>query len=264
MTIQEVLRKYHHPETELLLGNILKQSKEFLYLHPNKNLTSNQLKKFQTWYKKRQQDYPLAYLRGYKEFFGLNFKVNKHTLIPRPESEWLIQKAISLFKNKSVKIIEIGTGSGCLAISLAKYLPKANITAVDISPQALIIAKQNAVNHKVKIKYKKQSLLTGDNSKYDLIVANLPYVPKSDYKKFFNNLRHEPKLALVDSNQDMDLYLRLIDQFSNKLTNKGVVLLEMDPSYTNQLSKIITLTYPNKTIQTVKDIHGLDRFLYLH
>ncbi len=264
MTIQEILRKYHHPETELLLGDILKQSKEFLYLHPNKKLTQAQLQKFKTWYKKRQKDYPLAYLRGYKEFFGLNFKVNKHTLIPRPESEWLVEKAIALLKNKPAEIIDIGTGSGCLAISLAKHLPKAKITAVDVSSPALIVAKKNAVNHKVKIKFKKQSLLTGDSTNYNLIIANLPYVPKADYKKFLSNLKHEPKLALIDPDQDMDLYLKLIAQFSNKLSSKGVVLLEIDPSYADKLSKIITLTYPTKTVQKIKDIHGLYRFLYLH
>lgn len=264
MTIKEVLKKYPDRETELLLGHVLKQSKEFLYSNPEKALTKTQQLSLSKLISKRKAGYPIAYLLGYKDFFGLRFAVSPATLIPRPESEWLVERAIKLAGTKPVSIIDIGTGSGCLAISIATKLPQARVTAVDVSARALAIAKQNAQQHKVKVKFRKQSLLFGDNTKYDLIIANLPYVPTADYKKFHSNLRFEPIGALVDSQGDFTLYKQLLSQYSNHLKPNGHLLLEIDPSMKPRLENWHKKNMPRAKLTFTRDIRKLWRYANLN
>ncbi|HEX3095881.1 MAG TPA: HemK/PrmC family methyltransferase, partial [Patescibacteria group bacterium] len=134
MTIAESLKKYKDIEADLLLGAVLKQSKEFLYLHPDKVLTAGQTKKLADMVKKRKAGMPAAYLLGYKYFYGLEFKVNQHVLIPRPESEWLVDETLKIISQKlkrnakePLKVLDVGTGSGCLAISIAKNADKKRV-----------------------------------------------------------------------------------------------------------------------------------------
>ncbi len=265
MTIHKVLTNYPNPEIELLLGHVLKQSKEFLYLQPEQKLTKLQesrLKKFLAEFKNGK---PIAYLLGYKYFYGLKFKVNEHTLIPRPESEWLVDKALALTKDtKSPKIVDIGTGSGCLAISIGKFSTnKPKIFASDISNKALAIAKHNAKQHKVKIKFKVQDLLSKDKNEYDLIIANLPYVPHKDYEKSLSNLKHEPKSALVDPGQDFQLYETLFTQIPNCLNRNGLVLLEIDPSMKSLIQNWFKKNMPRTKLSFARDIHKLTRYCQL-
>lgn len=261
MTIKQILSKYSIPESELLLGDVLKQSKEFLYLHPEQKLTSLQDKLFLKLFTSFKKGVPIAYLLGYKDFYGLRFKVSRATLIPRPESEWLVNSAIMILKTKTVpQVIDIGTGSGCLAISLKVHSPGAEVTAIDISSQALLVAKFNAKAHKTKIKFRKQSLLRGDKSKYDLIIANLPYVPKKVYNKLLPNLKFEPKSALVDPKQDFNLYEQLLSNLPSRLSPKGVALLEIDPSMKMLLEKWCTKNIPRAHLTFTRDFHGLWRF----
>lgn len=261
MTIQQILRKSTEPEIELLLGAVLKQSKEFLYLHPNISLTPPQERKFNKLLNDYQSGIPVAYLLRYKNFYGLRFKVNRFTLIPRPESEWLVEKALEILKGKpDQQIIDIGTGSGCLAICIKKYSPQVKVTATDINNRTLLVAKQNSQNHSVKVKFKNQYLLQGDSMKYDLIIANLPYVPKNVYQKLHKGLMHEPKFALIDRKQDFDLYQKLLSQVKNNLKPQATLLLEIDPSMKLKLTAWCKKNWTTATLKFTKDIHGLWRF----
>lgn len=263
MTIKAALKKYSAVEIELLLGHVLKQSKEFLYLHPNKILTKNQQFQLGKLVRQRKSGFPIAYLLGYKDFFGLKFAVNKAVLIPRPESEWLVERAIKLASNKPIKILDLGTGSGCLAISIKTHSPKVKMTAVDVSNKALGVAKKNAQAHQVNIKFKNQNLLSGDKAKYDLIIANLPYVPKANYQQLKPSLIFEPISALVDPKGDFSLYQQLLSQFARNLTKNGRILFEIDPSMKPKLQNWIKKNMPCAKITFTQDIHKLVRFAEL-
>lgn len=269
MTIAEVFKKYSSKELgnelEILLGYVLKQSKEFLYLNRTKDITTEQEKQLDDLVTKRKQGMPIAYLIGSKYFYGLNFKVNKNVLIPRPETEWIVDEVLRIIAKrqktsdrKILRILDIGTGSGAIAISIAFNTDptKVQVFASDISDKALGIAKQNAKRGKVNINFYKSDLLSKIKGKFDIITANLPYVPESDYNKFYENLKYEPKLALSDGTDDFVLIKKLINQLPSKLNKNGIALLEIDP-------KASDVKAPSFKKHIIKDIHNLDRFIRL-
>ncbi len=218
MTIKEILKQAIKQlnkakidssalDADILLSFVLKKPKEFLYTYPEKKLTKNQLAGFNRLINCRVKREPVAYLTHHKEFYGLDFYVDKNVLIPRPLTESLVEEVINYAKNQRLTIADIGTGSGCIAITLKKHLPNTTIYATDISPAALKVAKKNARKHKTKIKFFKGNLLepflppssrkaTFRNVafKIDYIVANLPYLNKTQIK---NELKYEPKTALL-------------------------------------------------------------------
>lgn len=261
MTISEALKKYKDIEADLLLGHVLKQTKEFLYMHPEKKLTEIQRKKFILLANYRRHGIPIAYLLGYKYFYGLKFKVTRDTLIPRPETEWLVENALrvinaKLLKKKSgtLKVLDLATGSGCIAISIKKGLSgqKVKITASDISSKALNVAKANAKTHKASITFVNSNLFKNISGKFDLVIANLPYVPLSDYKKLYQNLKFEPKKALTDGADDFRLIQKFLKQIPEHLNERAVILLEVDPKFFK--------SQKNNEWRIIKDIHGLNRF----
>lgn len=243
MTIAQLLKKYNIAESELLLAKVLKQTKEFLYLNPNKNVSSSKLNKFKKLYSEYKKGVPLAYIFGYKDFFGLRFKVNRNTLIPRPESEWLVEESLKYIndnKDTPLKVLDIGTGAGSITISTASTSKiKAQFYASDISAKALLMAKQNSKNHKTKVKFMRSNLFKNITGKYDLITANLPYVPKTDYNKLHKSLKHEPKLALTDGTNNNQLILKFLGQLSLHLKPRGLALLEIDPSSKKHIALFI-------------------------
>lgn len=261
MTIREFLKKYPKIESDLLLAHLLKKPKEFLYIHPEQKLLRKQEQTFEAMAAKRANGTPVAYLLGYKYFYGLKFKVNKDVLIPRPESEWIIDyalKIISESRKKNFSVLDVGTGSGVLAITIRK-LSDATVTASDISSRALKVAKRNAASQKVSVKFLQRDLLKNISQKFDLIIGNLPYVPIKEYQKLRKNLQFEPMLALVDPREDLALYKKFIEQLPAHLNKNACVILEIDPSYKNPLSKEIK-RMPFQNLKFYKDIHGLWRF----
>lgn len=263
MTIKEALLKHKKSidtnETELLLSHLLSLTKAQLFTHSDKPVSPTILKKYEQLINKRKLGWPIAYLTGYKDFYGIRFKVNPSVLIPRPETEWLVDKSLELIKARSkqktsTSVLEIGTGSGCIAISIAKNLKKKNVKifATDISSKVLIVAKENAALSNAKVSFSKLNLFNGLRGKFDIIIANLPYVPARDYKKFQKDLKHEPKLALVDKNKDFDLLNKFINQAPLHLKPTGVILIEADPLFFKQNKARFSKVY--------KDIRNLDRF----
>ncbi len=262
MTVQQALKKYHKiDETELFLSHLLKCSKEELYLQYNKILTKIQQTKLKKMIADFRKGKPAAYILGFKYFYGLKFSVNKNVLIPRPESEWLIDQALSFiaYNKKPIKILDLGTGSGCLAVAVAKsaYFSGAKVFAGDISNQALILAKQNAKLNRVNVKFIKSDLFKNIPGKFDLILANLPYVPSKDYKRLYKNLKHEPKNALVDKNGDFYIYEKLLTELPQHLNSGGRLFLELDPKTKIYLE---SKSWPNYKFKFFTDLNDLNRY----
>ncbi len=265
MTIKESLGKYKKIEIELLLAHVLGQSKEFLYANPKKKLSSFQVIKLSSLVKRRLKGEPVAYLVGYKDFYGLRFKVTKNTLIPRPETEELVElvkNQILKIKNKNLKpirILDIGTGSGCIMVSLAKGLSAkgqektSTFFATDVSKKALKVAKENAKANGVNVKLIHSDILENVRMDFDVLVANLPYLSKEWKTK---SIKHEPKLALFTKEKGLFLIHELLEQIANKKIPPKFVFLEFDPRQKILLSKLIKKTLPNSRQKFYKDLTG--------
>jgi release factor glutamine methyltransferase len=251
-------------DAEILLTFVIKESKEFLYTHPEYNLTKNQEKKLRKLLDRRKKGEPIAYLTNHKEFYSLDFYVNKNVLIPRPETETLVEEIVRDNKSKKITIADIGTGSGCVAIALAKNLPKAEIYAADICKKALNIAIKNAKKHNVKIKFLQGDLLRPLKTKrIDVIVANLPY----GWKEWKNNttvqtvgLKFEPPKALFTKENGLYFYRKLFQQIKLPVT----IYLEFDPRQKNELKKIVKKYLPEYSLKIKKDLAGRDRVAILN
>ncbi len=214
-------------DAEVLLSFVLEEPREHLLAHPEEEVGAKLARRFRKLATKRHQGKPIAHLTGQKEFYGLDFFVNEKVLCPRPETEKLIDLALQYAKNHQVKkVIDIGTGSGCIAISIAKNLPQTEVWASDTSRKALSIAKRNIQNLDAKnIKLKKASLLKGLPKDADLIVANLPYVDKQDSNKLLL-VKFEPRKAIFAKEQGLAIYKKLLIQFAQYPNQKTPLLCE--------------------------------------
>jgi len=237
--IQKLQSKYIDSaalDAEILLSFVLNKSKEYLYTYPEKNITKLQSTKFQRLINKRSEYYPIAYLTGHKEFYGYNFIIDKNVLIPRPQTEELVEKALAVIEAKKLKnIIDVGTGSGCIIISIANELRKKygslknfKFYASDVSSKALAIARKNAKLHKLSnnIKFLNGSLLKPlKNKRIDLILANLPYLTKNDITKN-KYLKAEPKKALYEKTSGKNIYKKLFSQAEKYFKPKPIIIFE--------------------------------------
>ena len=244
-------------DAEVLLYNTLNKNKTFLYSHPEFELTKKQIKKYKKYILRKAQNEPVAYILNKKEFYGLNFFVNKHVLIPRPETELIVDEALKL-KNIS-KILEIGTGSGCISVSLAKNLNNKKYLATDISKKALKVAKKNAKKNKVPddIDFIKSDLLNNKKiQKFnsDIIIANLPYLPEKYKSEVDKNIFFEPQDALWSGKDGLNHYKKFFKQIKKYNLKPKYVFIEIDPNQTEKLKK----TFGNK-ISFIKDLNNKER-----
>ena len=251
-------------DAELLLSFIIKKEKEYLYTYPETTLNNKDIRRYQKLIKKRSAYYPIAYILGYKEFYGLKFEVNKHVLVPRPDTELLVDESLKVAKPED-QVVEIGTGSGCIAISLVKNGIN-NIIATDISNKVLKVAKKNAKLHQVedKIKFLKGDLLKPlKDTRIDILIANLPYLA-NDYKKE-SSIKHEPNLALYSGKDGLNDYKELFLQISNLKHQPQYILIELDPkkNQVETLSTYILKLFPSVQIETKKDLQGLERVMVI-
>jgi release factor glutamine methyltransferase len=279
MDIRLVKKQYTDIEVDLLLSYILKKPKEFLYMHPKTKLTPIQSELLVKLAKRRRDGEPIAYIVGYKYFYGLKFKVNKHVLTPRPETEWLVERALARVQGLSSKkpekskisVLDMGTGSGCIAISLAHSLAthhsppagrlKATITASDVSAAALKVAAQNAKKYKTNVEFIQSDLFSNIPGKFNIIAANLPYVPQGMYELLYHHLRYEPKVAITDGTEVWDMYKRFFTQLPKHIAASGVVLMEIDDGSKPALTKMLKKALPGWTARFYKDLGGHWRYL---
>ncbi len=253
MTVKDFLNQKTEDIIPLLCF-VLDKNTSYLFTHSNTILSAEQLTKLNALILKRKQGVPFAYLVGFKDFYHLRFKVNQHTLIPRPETETLIDISLDLIKNTSKKILDLGTGSGIIAITLKSKLPQCNVTATDLSKEALKIAKQNATDNHGEVVFLQSDWFENVLGKFDLIISNPPYIEKGDshLKKL-----HDPMSALVADDNGLKDIKNIIKHAPDFLNQNGFLLLEH--GY-NQQSQIVELLDKNfKNIQTFKDLNGNDR-----
>ncbi|MDD4775061.1 MAG: peptide chain release factor N(5)-glutamine methyltransferase [Syntrophomonas sp.] len=221
-------------EAEILLAHALQKNRVYLYANYDKPVNANERQSFRDLIKRRSEGEPSAYITGQKEFMSLSFDVSPDVLIPRPETEVLVEIALGLIeKGDILRICDIGTGSGAIAVSLAYYAPKLEVVAVDISPPALRVACGNADKHQVNIRFCAGDLLAPlvHETDLDMIIANLPYLTENQFQQSADEVRrHEPRLALVAGHDGLEVYRRLLPQALEALRPGGHLLLEIDPS----------------------------------
>ncbi|MFA6447774.1 MAG: peptide chain release factor N(5)-glutamine methyltransferase [Patescibacteria group bacterium] len=285
-------------EAELLLGHVLKQDQVYLRIHGDKTVTPSAIKKFKALINRRLKHEPIAYLVKSQPFMGREFAVDRNVLIPRPETEILSQLVEQHLKGlpghrglrgrASGVIVDIGTGSGCLAVTLALAFPKARVIASDISTKALAIAKQNAKKNRATIEFIKDNLFgekVKSNIEYQIssmtakrtfdiqrsghstfevvIVANLPYLPVRDKKTMMPDVaKYEPAKALFAGKDGSALVRKLLNQIRHsKFDIQTSTFLEIDPPQAKGLCDFAKKLFPNKKVQIKKDLCGKDRFL---
>ena len=217
------LNKFPNPkiESEMLLSFALEKERVWLKTHADYILTDKESEKSREIIEKRKNNIPLAYIRGWKMWCNMKIEVSPEVLIPRDETEILANYILENSRNLEVKtILDIGTGSGCLAIFCGKRFPNAEITAIDISPEALSIAKENSKTHNVKIKFIESDLLDEVPAKnFDIIIANLPYVPTDI--EITEDVKKEPYDAIFSGEDGLDLIRKLAEQLKSRCAPQG-------------------------------------------
>lgn len=253
---------------ELLLSDILKCKRLDLYLKFDQPLKEDEIKTYRGYIGRRGKSEPLQYITGKVEFYGIEFRVNPSVLIPRQETEILIDAIIeNVDKEKKLDILDIGTGSGNIAISLAKNLPCAVVTAIDDYPEALKTAVENAKTNFVEnnIEFKQYNILNSHQysvKKYDIIVSNPPYIPAGEFDQLQPELRlFEPRNALTD-NEDGYKFFRIISEMANLiLKEKGKLFFEAGK---DQYKEILEIMERNnfKNLHVKKDYLNIERVIY--
>lgn len=261
INIRQALGTNPELEAEILLCHVLHKNRAYLFAHPEELMSQEQFAQFQNLLAQRAQGIPIAYLTGEREFWSLNLKVNRHTLIPRHETELLVELALEKIPNNpDTWVLELGTGSGAIALAMAKERPNWNIVACDISEEALVVAKENAERHHLQnISFYHSDWFSNlPQRQYHAIVSNPPYIAEDDPHLQEGDLRFEPRNALASSQEGLaDLQL-IIKQGYDYLLAEGLLLLEHGYNQSSDIKAILKrLGYTN--VQSWKDIQGHSR-----
>jgi release factor glutamine methyltransferase len=241
---------------ELILCNVLNLARVDLYTSFDKPLKQNELDSIKSMINKRIERIPLQYIFGQVEFYDLNFFVNSDVLIPRPETEEIVDLIIKdANKEKELNILDIGTGSGCIALSLASKLNNANINAIDFSIPALKIAKQNKDNLNIdNVKLIHADIIkTIPKKKYDIVVSNPPYISTSEMNTLEQELTYEPEIALTDYSDGLEFYRRFVTIFKDILSTNGMFYLEINNNLSNEILKMFRDQYDVELIYDISE-----------
>ena len=232
----------HILDSEILLSKTLGKSREKILTNLNQKIDKKNFLIFKKYVERRSHNEPIAYIMQEKEFWSKKFYVNKETLIPRPETELLVDRLIKTFYGKKISILDIGTGSGCIIISLLSALNQSSGLGIDISKKAVQIAKKNALRYKLsfKAKFLNKSVKNILGRKFDLIVSNPPYIKKKDLKNLSEDVkRYEPRMALDGGNDGLDLIKKVIYKSKEILKINGTLALEIGNGQFKKVSKIL-------------------------
>lgn len=252
-------------EAEVLLRHTLSFDRVQFYLQQDRELSAEENENFRQSLRRRLNNEPTAYITGHREFYGRDFYVDNNVLIPRPESELLVETALGLAANRPVHTIaDIGTGSGAIAVSLALSLPQTRIYAVDISPAALKVAQINCRKHGVTdvVQLLQGDLLDPLPEPVDMILANLPYVREEELPQV-NTWHFEPSTALNGGHDGLDTIRRLCTQAGSKLRPGGAVLLEIGLGQSEAATAFCHHLFPAAEIKLIPDGNGIDRVVRL-
>jgi len=257
-------------EVEIILEYLLDVPRVDIYLHGHKLLDQKIIGKFDSIIKKRATRYPLQFIIGESWFYGRRFLVNEDVMVPTPETELLCELAIGYIKNENLEtaeLLDLGTGSGIIAVTITAELANAFVTAADISPGALMTARKNAALHGVesRIKFINSDLFSGilTDDKFDLILSNPPYIAEKEYDTLPPEVLADPRISLVSGTEGLDLIKKLIDKAPDHLKENGRLMFEI--GY-DQAQKIIKLTENDsryRSISIMKDLNDIDRVVIL-
>lgn len=273
MTIRELLQEAIQKTgrdgdvlgSELLLAFVLDRNREYLLAHPQEVLTEGSLERYRALSGRMLAGEPVAYLFGKKEFFGLEFFVDRRVLIPRPETEHLVEYVLNFVKEKEIRepnILDLGTGSGCIAVSLARHLPSARVTASDVSMEALEVAKKNAVFHGVagRTEFFHADLLEGIDGPFDVIALNLPYIGEKRFSFVSKSaVDYEPHLALFGGEDGLSLYRVFFEQLSLKKWRPSLLAGEFGFLQKDELHDLISGVFPSAEVRFEQDYAHIDR-----
>lgn len=258
-------------DAELLLSRVLKMSKVQLYVNFERALSQPELDEYRELVRRRCRHEPVAYILGQREFYSLPLKTRPAALIPRPETEHLVDEALrlarELWPGQALALADLGCGSGAIALALAKNLPTAEIAAVDISPEALELARENAsaLNLAQRVDFHQGDLLAPlSGRRFQLICANLPYIPSEEMARLMPDVGlHEPHLALDGGPRGLSLIARLLETAPDHLADQGRLLLEIWPDSLPELESLAgSLGY--KLDEPIRDLAGFNRIVVLH
>jgi len=225
-------------------------------------VTEEQSKFVEEIYTKLANHIPAQYIIGYAEFFGMQLKVDKRVLIPRPETEELVELTLAENPKENLKVLDIGTGSGAIALALAKNRPDWTITAADISQDALDLAMENANNQGLTLFFIKSNCFSEISSKYDIIVSNPPYISRVDEAEVGLNVLHsEPHLALFADENGLAIYRRIAEESKDYLKDGGKFYLEIGYKQGQSVPALFKENFPEKRVRTLKDQFGQDRMV---
>jgi release factor glutamine methyltransferase len=262
------LERSPHPEraqldAETLLLHVLGKNKAWLLAHQEEEISADRAARYHTLVERRYAGEPIQYITGQQEFYGLPFRVTPNVLIPRPETEHLVEKVLSLAVCfQLLRIVDVGTGSGAIAVALAHLLPHAEITALDISAAALDEARANAEGNRVpdRVRFVESDLLAAvATRKFEIVVSNPPYVPATDRESLSVEVReYEPGLALFAGNDGLDVYRRLIPAAFAVLESGGFLVMEIGYAQSQPIAELMTQA-GFEEIEFVPDLQGIAR-----
>ncbi|MBA3023440.1 MAG: peptide chain release factor N(5)-glutamine methyltransferase [Gammaproteobacteria bacterium] len=247
-------------EVQVLLQTALGVNRAYLLAHPERVLTEQELSRYQASLQRRLQGEPLAYILGEREFFGLNFKVTPATLIPRPDTELLVELALARISSAGCRVLDLGTGSGAIALAIAHARPDAEVMAVDASEPALSVALENAR----RLQIRNTSFVSSDwfsalaGQRFDLIVSNPPYIAENDRHLAQGDLRFEPATALASGSDGLHDIRRIISEAGAHLAAGGWLMLEHGYDQAEQVRALL-LKAGFKNVRSDKDLAGIER-----
>ena len=252
-------------EAEVLVRMVMGLDKADFIRDLREGVSLAQQQKICRFIERRQQKEPLAYITGRKEFFGLDFVVNQHVLVPRTETELIVEKVINYFnecQSSTLKIVDIGTGSGVIGVSLSHNLSFCDVLCTDISPEALLVAQKNAEIHNVeKVTFLEGDLLSPVHEKQDVILSNPPYIPSDRINHLQEEVQREPIIALDGGDDGFKIIERLLLQSSKNLNNPGLILIEIDITQVRRSVLEASKYFPDNSISILMDCFDKDRFL---
>ena len=232
----------HMLDSEILLSKTLRKSREEILVNFDQEINKKNILKFEKFIERRTKKEPIAYIVEEKEFWSKQFNVNKNILIPRPETELLVDKVLKIFKEKKISILDVGTGSGCILLSLLSELKNSCGVGIDVSKEAIFVAKINRhrLNLENRAKFFKQSIMSVINKKFDLVVSNPPYIERNNIKNLSEDVkRYEPRLALDGGNDGLDFIKKVIYKSKEVLKINGTLALEIGNEQIKKVSKIL-------------------------
>lgn len=266
-TIELKVKNIETPKmkSRLIMQYVLDKPRQYLLVHDRDELTKNQEEKYFNNIKKLTQGIPLQHITHQQEFMKMNFYVNENVLIPRPDTEILVEEVIQISKKINARqILDLCTGSGAIAVSLAKYIPNSQITAVDISEKALEIAKENAKRNEVEdqITFIKSNLFEDiPKQKYDIIVSNPPYIKEDVIKTLQKEVRKEPIIALNGGKDGLDFYRKIIHDGYDYIKYRGYLCLEIGFDQKEEVIKLIENEGNYINTYSKKDLYDKDRIV---